>query len=150
MLAWGVAVVVGNCLLDLVSPLNIDRRSLGHTNFNMDVDQRLGIDYIPYNHLLLQKPRTLSNSDSDSGASFDSLDFPELVKPNARIVKLNQEVIDGLQAALKHNPEMNLLAIFPKNYSDRRRGRRRASTAGGGEYKKLPPPPPIRPPAPLG
>ncbi|KFY99853.1 hypothetical protein V500_01250 [Pseudogymnoascus sp. VKM F-4518 (FW-2643)] len=91
-----------------------------------------------------------SNSDSDSGASFDSLDFPELVKPNARIVKLNQEVIDGLQAALKHNPEMNLLAIFPKDYNERRRGKRKATAPGEIRYKKLPPPPPIRPPAPLG
>lgn len=63
---------------------------------------------------------------------------------------MNQEVIDGLQAALKHNPEIDLLAIFPKDYSDRRRGKRGASPAGASEYKKLPPPPPIRPPAPLG
>ncbi|OBT82524.1 hypothetical protein VE02_08634 [Pseudogymnoascus sp. 03VT05] len=91
-----------------------------------------------------------SNRGSDSSASFDSLDFPELVKPNERIVKLNQEVIASLQAALKHNPEMNLLAIFPEDYSERRRGKRATSSRAGMEYKKLPPPQPIRPPAPFG
>ncbi|KFY91877.1 hypothetical protein V498_05278 [Pseudogymnoascus sp. VKM F-4517 (FW-2822)] len=45
---------------------------------------------------------------------------------------------------------MNLLAIFPKDYTDRRRGKSHTSTTGGTDYKKLPPPPPIRPPAPLG
>ncbi|OBT79822.1 hypothetical protein VF21_01404 [Pseudogymnoascus sp. 05NY08] len=91
-----------------------------------------------------------SNRSSDSSASFDSLEFPELVKPNERIVKLNQEVIASLQAALKHNPEMNSLAIFPEDYSERRRGKRATSSRAGTEYKKLPPPQPIRPPAPLG
>ncbi|OBT63252.1 hypothetical protein VE03_07786 [Pseudogymnoascus sp. 23342-1-I1] len=93
---------------------------------------------------------TPSNSDSDAGLSIDSLDFPELVKPNARIIKLNQEVISGLQAALKQNPEMDLLAIFPKDYAERRRGKRPTSTSADREYKKLPPPSPVRPPAPLG
>lgn len=45
---------------------------------------------------------------------------------------------------------MNLLAIFPEDYSERRRGKRATSSRAGTEYKKLPPPQPIRPPAPLG
>lgn len=93
-----------------------------------------------------------SNRGSDSSASFDSLEFPELVKPNERIVKLNQEVLEILQATLKLNPEMNLLAIFPEDYSQRRQGKLAASTASAAEYKikKLPPPPAIRPQPPLG
>ncbi|OBT55099.1 hypothetical protein VE04_03569 [Pseudogymnoascus sp. 24MN13] len=77
------------------------------------------------------------NRGSDSSASFDSLEFPELVKPNERIVKLNQEVLETLQATLKLNPEMNLLAIFPEDYSQRRQGKLTASTASAADAQRL-------------
>jgi hypothetical protein len=56
--------------------------------------------------------------------------------------KLNQKTINGLQDALRNDPEVDLLSVFPPNYSRRRRfaGQTSEGMAGSGRTEQPKPP----------
>lgn len=51
---------------------------------------------------------------------------------------MNQEVIERLQTALKHNPEIDLRRLIPEDYYERKRGKRRSGTAKTTPSKQQP------------
>ncbi|PVH87201.1 hypothetical protein DL98DRAFT_544967 [Cadophora sp. DSE1049] len=72
----------------------------------------------------------------------DAFDLAEAEEVVAR-VKFNQGVIEKLQVALKHNPEVNLLSVIPSDYKDRLHGL--TTTTAPPKLKSYPKPPGRRP-----
>ncbi|KAK0115399.1 hypothetical protein ONS96_013855 [Cadophora gregata f. sp. sojae] len=76
----------------------------------------------------------------DQTSSRDSFDLDTAARRFTRSARFNQEVVEKLQTALKHNPEVNLLSVIPSDYKDQLHGI--STTTAPRKHKSC-----VRPPA---